>query len=262
MRDAATLRSERTLRLTVPFTSGADVAALQRLLAPYHPGPVDGEYGPLTAAAVERAKWALGYPEERCDGNAEPALGTYLGGGPLPFDDAVRLNARAPDVASTLALRARIVGVARWGIAQAAEIHYAELRPIEGLYRPWQVPLRTDCSGFVTLCYAWAGAPDPNGLGYDGQGFTGTLIAHLRPVPLDGAQEGDLVVWGEPPGVHVALVLEPGSDPLLCSHGREEGPLETRFSDESRGLPGPATCLCLPPGERARAGVAPALGDS
>lgn len=260
MSESATLRSGRTLRLSVPFMSGPDVAALQRRLAPYHPGRVDGEYGPLTAAAVERAKWALGYPEEQCDEVAAPPLGAYLAGGRLPLDYAMRLDGRAKDVAWWLARRRRIVAVARWGIAHAAEIHYVELRPIEGLHRPWGVPLRTDCSGFATLCYAWAGAPDPNGRSYDGQGYTGTLLAHLRPVPLDGVRQGDLVVWGEPPGVHTALVLEPGGDPLLCSHGEESGPVAIRFSVESRGQPEPAVWLTPPPHETAGAGIAPASG--
>jgi len=32
-------------------------------------------------------------------------------------------------------------------------------------------------------------------------------------------------------------VLEPGDDPLLCSHGRERGPLAIRFSAECRVQP-------------------------
>jgi hypothetical protein len=247
----------RTLRLTDPLTSGQDVASLQRLLAPYHPGAVDGVYGPLTAGAVERAKWALGYPLERCDGSAEPVLVAYLLGLPLPQADEERQPARARDAAAWLELRSAIVAVARWGIAHAGAIHYEELRPIDGLHRVRQLPLRTDCSGFVTLCYAWAGAPDPNGLGFSGQGYTGTLLQHLQPVPLDGVQPGDVVVWGPPPGIHAALVLEPGADPLLCSHGREAGPLELAFSAETRAQPAPAAFLALPPAETPRAGTAP-----
>jgi cell wall-associated NlpC family hydrolase len=249
MSESATLGPGRTLRLAEPFLSGPDVADLQRLLDPYRPGPVDGEYGPLTAAAVERAKWALGYPEERCDRTAEPPLFAYLEGLPLPREYAARWAARSEQAARALGVRAEIVAVARWAVAHAAEIHYAELRPIESLAHPRRLPIRTDCSGFVTLCYAWAGAPDPNGLGYSGQGYTGTLLEHLQRVPPDGVEPGDVVVWGEPPGVHAALVLEPGSDPLLCSHGVERGPLEIRLSAERRVRPEPATWLTLPPGD-------------
>lgn len=236
----------RTLRLADPLMRGPDIEALQRLLAPYNPGPADGVYGPATAAAVRRAKWALGYPEGRCDGSADPALVAYLEGVPLPPGYRARREARARG-AATSTLRERIVAHARWGIAHRAEIHYAELRPIDGLHEPRRLPLRTDCSGFATLCYAWAGAPDPNGIGYSGQGYTGTLLEHMEAVPLRAAQPGDLVVFGPPPGCHVALVLEPGTDPLLCSHGQEAGPLAVRFSVESRCQPAPARWLaCLP----------------
>ncbi|MES1247401.1 MAG: hypothetical protein ABUS54_06990 [Actinomycetota bacterium] len=125
-------------------------------------------------------------------------------------------------------LREKIVAAARWGIANEPRIHYGEVRPMP-LART--LPLTTDCSGFVTLCYYLAGAPDPNGLGYDGQGWTGTLLRNLPGAAL--VRRGDIVVFGDYPGRHCALVLAPGDDPLLCSHGRERGPLAIRFSDEA-----------------------------
>src|SRR3974390_1632763 len=100
---------------------------------------------------------------------------------------------------------------ARGEIAREPQIHYAQLRPIDGLGQPRKLPLSTDCSGFATLCYAWAGAPDPNGLGHPGGGWTGTLLEHMRAIGADGVQPGDLVVWGPPPGHHVAIVLERGA---------------------------------------------------
>ncbi len=58
----------RLLKLTTPPMRGRDVEALQALLTgrgtiwgDFHPGGVDGEYGPLTANAVFRAKYWLGY---------------------------------------------------------------------------------------------------------------------------------------------------------------------------------------------------------
>jgi cell wall-associated NlpC family hydrolase len=182
----------------------------------------------LTAAAVKRAKAALGY--RRCTGVAGPSF-------------VARLRRAA---AQSLSLREQIVAAARWGIANEPEIHYAEIRPMDGLHEPRKLPLTTDCSGFATLCYAWAGAPDPNGLGYSGQGWTGTLLEHMTAIAADAVQPGDLVVWGPPPGHHVAIVLEPGLDPLLCSHGQEAGPAAIRFSVESEYQPSPATWLtCL-----------------
>src|SRR5581483_873442 len=226
---ATTTTQVRTLHLANPLLTGPDVKALQKLLAPYDPGPADGQYGPLTAAAVSRAKQALGYT--RCTGVAGPRF----------------VAALKRDAAQALTLREQIVANAQWGIANEPQIHYAQLRPIDGLHEPRKLPLSTDCSGFATLCYAWAGAPDPNGLGYSGQGWTGTLLQHMQAIAADAAQPRDLVVWGPPPGHHVALVLEPGADPLVCSHGQESGPAAVRFSVESEYQPSPATWLsCLP----------------
>jgi hypothetical protein len=140
-----------------------------------------------------------------------------------------------------MSVRDEIVGVARWGIRNAARIHYAESRPMP-LRRA--LPLTTDCSGFATLCYFLAGAPDPNGLGYIGQGYTGNLLRHLPHVPQGRARAGDIVVWGRYPGHHCAVVLETGADPLLASHGGESGPLEIRLSVEQQWQDGrPETWL-------------------
>ena len=106
-----------------------------------------------------------------------------------------------------------------------------------------RLPLTTDCSGFVTLCYFLAGAPDPNGCGYDGRGWTGTLLERMENIDPGAVLAGDVVVWGEYPGHHCAVVLEPGDDPVLCSHGQERGPLEISFSTESRYQPASVTWL-------------------
>lgn len=72
----------------------------------------------------------------------------------------------------------------------------------------------TDCSGFASLVYKAAGAPDPNGAGYSGQGYTGTLASHGqrtdRPLP------GDLVFYGTAPFHHVTVYVGNG---LCVSHG-------------------------------------------
>ena len=138
-------------------------------------------------------------------------------------------------------LRQKTVRAARWGISNEGRIHYGEVRPI-----PFRraLPLTTDCSGFVTLCYFLARAPDPNGRDYDGSGYTGTMLGWLPRLAGPGdARRGDLVVWGAYPGRHVALVLEPGEDPLLCSHGQERGPLAIRFTSECEVQPPVATWL-------------------
>jgi cell wall-associated NlpC family hydrolase len=135
-------------------------------------------------------------------------------------------------------LRAKIVAAARWGVANEPRLHYAEIRPMP-LTRA--LPLTTDCSGFVTLCYYLAGAPDPNGLGYSGYGWTGTLLDHLPETQRPRA--GDIVVFGAYPGRHCAVVLRPGADPLLASHGMERGPVAIGFAAEAAIQQAPATWL-------------------
>ena len=134
--------------------------------------------------------------------------------------------------------RARIVAVARWGVAHAPQIHYAETRPIPlqgaGVLHP--LPLTTDCSGFATICYRAAAAPDPNGEGYNGSGNTATLLAHGMRV--EHPAPGDVVIYGPlPNGHHAAIVVRGGADPLTVSHGSENGPLLITVSDERKYQP-------------------------
>ena len=144
-------------------------------------------------------------------------------------------------------MRDQIVAFARWGIENEPQIHYQQLRPMDGLDQPQKLPLQTDCSGFATLCYKWAGAPDPNGCDFNGTGFTGTMLKSCRHVLKAAAKPGDLVIWGDYPGHHVCLMLEAGNDPLLVSHGQEKGPFAIRFSEECKYQPTPVSFLsCLP----------------
>jgi cell wall-associated NlpC family hydrolase len=142
--------------------------------------------------------------------------------------------------------RARVVAVARWGAAHQPSIHYAETRPIPlppaGTLPA--LPLTTDCSGFATVCFRAAGAPDPNGHGYDGQGFTGTLLTHGRRVSTP--QPGDVVVYGPRPGHHAAVVVKAGRDPLTVSHGSEAGPLYITVGAERAYQPPGVTFLRFP----------------
>jgi len=66
--------SFRVLRLSSPHMKGADVKHAQRYLADhdncsrhgdFHPGPIDGEFGPHTAGACHRAKYWLGFPKDK-----------------------------------------------------------------------------------------------------------------------------------------------------------------------------------------------------
>lgn len=134
--------------------------------------------------------------------------------------------------------RERIVTWARWGVTNEPRIHYTEDKRRDDwlITSPHQtLPLSTDCSGFATLCYCLAGAPDPNGLAYKTLGYTGTMLDHGRQV--ERPQPGDLVVYGGGTGHHVAVVVEAGADPLTVSHGQEAGPLYIRVSEEAKYQP-------------------------
>ncbi len=91
---------------------------------------------------------------------------------------------------------------------QKGQIDYRQSRPMEGIGRAKRrkLPLTIDCSAFVTICYNWAGAPDPNGLGYNGQGYTGTILSHGTQIARRNVRVGDLVVFGRGTGNHVCLV--------------------------------------------------------
>jgi hypothetical protein len=71
------------LRITKPLTRGARARELQRLLAKAgaRPGPIDGVFGPRTAAACAEAKFRLfGYRKKYCTPVAGAQLLAYLKG--------------------------------------------------------------------------------------------------------------------------------------------------------------------------------------
>ncbi len=66
--------------------------------------------------------------------------------------------------------RKTLVALAWWCHEHRNDIHYAQDRPI--VFVPYKhLPFTTDCSGIVTLLAKWVGAPDPNGVHYNGSGF-------------------------------------------------------------------------------------------
>lgn len=122
------------------------------------------------------------------------------------------------------AIRDRIVDYALWGTKNEPSIHYRQSRPYPS--SPRSLPMYTDCSAFATLACKDAGAADPNGTGFDGYGFTGTLYSHCPKVAKADAKPGDLLEHGGYPGSHVNVLVEKGSkaDPMVVSHGQESGP--------------------------------------
>lgn len=85
----------RTLRVTSPLMHGADVkTAQQHLISRRYlaNNQADGQYGPVTANAAKRAKWALGYPKADVTPIYGPQLDNLLTGKTRP---SLTMRARA-----------------------------------------------------------------------------------------------------------------------------------------------------------------------
>ena len=134
-------------------------------------------------------------------------------------------------------VRETIVDTAMLGNSKAGQIHYTQdYRRMWGVreqVRPDDVPPYEDCSSFATWVYWVAGAPDPNGLGYNGSGYTGTQVNHGRSVGLGGRRPGDLIFYGSSwsSTSHVTIVASDTS--YVVSHGSEGGPYYSEYDYRS-----------------------------
>jgi cell wall-associated NlpC family hydrolase len=136
---------------------------------------------------------------------------------PQASDSTDKKNADDPQTGN-----GSIAGAAKQALAEKDKYVYREVRPIpDSLFGP--APRIMDCSGFATLCYKHAGAPDPNGTGYNGSGNTGTLIAHCKKVSADKAAPGDLCFYGGTPAfpAHVTVYIGNGQ---VISMGKQGDP--------------------------------------
>lgn len=156
-----------------------------------------------------------------------------------------KAKARHGLIPTRAAKRQLVVAFFKWGIAHQPLIHYAQTRPIPQCIRGKlpKLPLTTDCSGFVTMAYQYAGLPDPNGLKFNGQGYTGTLLSHGK--ATSKPKPGDIGIFGGSPGHHAVGAIGWGSDPDCESHGQEAGPILIRASVEQTYQPRPLTWLDL-----------------
>lgn len=111
--------------------------------------------------------------------------------------------------------------------------HYSQARPMTHLGRDPDGGGTCDCSGHSTGAYFWArkvtgvAVPDPNHCGYNGSGYTGTLVNN--PKVTDGQyQVGDLAIYGDSPyhTTHVCTCVKDGdrSSSQWCSMGSERAP--------------------------------------
>jgi len=126
-------------------------------------------------------------------------------------------------------VRDRIVSGQNWLLAHRYQMPYAQVRPYphfrsNGTLSTSDLYRGTDCSGSVTALCEYGGARDPNGLDYDGTGYTGTLRGHARAtrtmIALSQAKRGDLTHYTD--SDHVAQLHEdagPGDVPIVFSFG-------------------------------------------
>jgi hypothetical protein len=147
------------------------------------------------------------------------------------LNEAAQAIAAAPK-ASIADVRAELAAYCRDCLANTGRIHYQQIRPIGCFGVAPSSGFTTDCSGHSTCAFYWprkvtgVAVPDPNGRGYDGYGYTGTLINNPSASPP--YQIGDLAIYGPSMSStsHVVTCYEPGasSDALWLSHGSEEAP--------------------------------------
>jgi hypothetical protein len=144
-------------------------------------------------------------------------------------------NADAGDV------QAAIADYCKRSIAETAKIHYQQARPIACFGVPPEQGFTTDCSGHSTCAYYWArkvtgiAVPDPNGRGFDGYGYTGTLLNN--PEATGAYDIGDLAIYGPSYSAssHVVTCYAGGnaSSSRWCSHGSEAAPYEVALGYRS-----------------------------
>lgn len=106
--------------------------------------------------------------------------------------------------------------------------------PVPASWRPGD-RVTGDCSKGVQYLCRWAGGSDPMGERFGPFGNSQTLW--LRLVHLAAPSElltGDVVTFGVDGSEHAAMVLEPGTDPLLWSFGHEGAPNTYRLSYDRR----------------------------
>ena len=141
--------------------------------------------------------------------------------------------------------RLAIIAGAFWLAKEHEHCTYSEgSQRMSGINRPFVLPFVGDCSATVTDWYNWAGAPDPNKLRFDHEGYTGTLLSageHMKLWRLNGkgvrvedVLPADVVIFGPGTGRHAALVVAQGNgNPVVASMGRPGDPSILRVSQLS-----------------------------
>ena len=213
---------------------GRDVVAVKRALQARRRGSISNRthvFGPGAVKAVKQLQKAHGRPQT---GIYDKPTHSLL----APFFDAYGvwlLMHSQPD----LPARRRLVmaGLALLNYHHATgRMHYTESPDRMTIVRhklkpPFRRVIYEDCSSFIAGCFFLAGLPDPNGQGYNGRGYTGTLGEHghvvSRPFPGDitlyPSKKAPRWPWG-----HTTLAIgDDLSKPATrcLSHGDEGDPI-------------------------------------
>jgi len=136
-------------------------------------------------------------------------------------------------------IRTALVANTIWAHEHASEIHYEEIRPYPLVV--WHhIPFTTDCSGFSIIMCKWTNyCPDPSGHGFNGTGNTDSVDCELNSIPLADVRPGDFVIYGpEGATLHMAVIVETGTTPMVVSHGTTAGPLLMSLASLNAGFPG------------------------
>jgi hypothetical protein len=149
-----------------------------------------------------------------------------------PYSIDLLAEASRPAPADPDDVRVAIADYCRRCIAEAPAWHYQQYRAMRTLGIKPEHGGTSDCSEHATAAYYWAmletgiTVPDPNHRGYDGYGYTGTLVEN----PETGSpyKVGDLALYGPSRSStsHVCTCYVPGdaSSSRWCSHGSEDAP--------------------------------------
>lgn len=235
----------RTLHLSNPPMKGPDVLALQTALkaAKLYAGALDSRYGASTAHSCEVALFRLGAPKSAIKPHHQTADAnlTALLQGHAKLSTGWKLRRRARLNVPSKEQAARAAAVAYWHsflIPNAKRLGYAETRPMVDMNNLEALDINEDCSTACTKDNKDGGLSDPNGLYFSGEGFTGTMLKHLRRISRHQVQIADKVVFvdpAEPEGHHVCTVLEllENGDMWLGSNGRPEAPEAVLLSVEA-----------------------------
>jgi hypothetical protein len=213
---------------------GKDVVAVKRALRAWKPTSISNKtntYGPGAVKAVAAFQKAHG---KAATGVYDKATHALL----APFFDSFGVFLLMHSEAAEPPPRRKLV-MAAFALynyhRDTGKMHYTEDNRRMSVVRfkekvPFSRVIWEDCSSFVTACYFLAGVPDPNGRGYDGQGYTGTLGQHGKVVAT--AFPGDVVLYPNQkvrgwPWAHTTIavgddVTKPATG--CISHGAEGNP--------------------------------------